>query len=482
MGATTVRDGDERSEWLKCKQSATYFVYNYCQIYDATTSTWIPFYLWPSQVRTLNTIVNNRLVIILKARQLGQTWLVLCYILWRMLFYPVFTALIFSRRETEAIYLLGQKRLRGIYNRLPPFLKSRRFVTASSHVWQVSNESVAYGFPTTAGDSYTASFAFVDEADLVPDLDALMNAVKPTIDGGGQMVLLSRSDKNRPASSFKRVYKAAKRGSNGWTPVFLPWYERPERNFEWYEAQKVEILERTGSLDDLYQQYPATDNEALRPPEHDRRLPLRWLDSVYEEQKSIDHEGLLDVPGLRLFKLPTILGEYVIGADPAEGNPGSNDSVACVCELLTGEQVAVLSGQIEPTIFAGHTHTLSQFYNNAEIMPERNNHGHAMIAALDGLDAPILQGMDLRDGWQTTNRSKAMMYTIAADTLREHKSAKIRDETTYLQLASIEGATLKAPEGELDDHAVAWCLAQCAIDIYGQVAEYGENPTSNYRG
>lgn len=484
MGEGITGTEREREEWLKCKQSCVYFVYNYCQIYDATTATWIPFRLWPGQVRTLNTVVNHRLTIILKARQLGLTWLSLCYILWKMLFHPIFTALVFSRRETEAIYLLGAKRLRGVYNRLPEFMKVRQFLTASSHIWQLSNESVVYGFPTTAGDSYTAGFAFVDEADLVPDLDALMNAVKPTIDGGGQMILLSRSDKLRPASSFKRTYRAARKGTNGWVPIFLPWYERPERDDEWYSAQKTEILERTGSLDDLYQQYPATEEEALRPPEHDRRLPLKWLQKHYIETEPIDHEGVLDIPGLRLFTLPTLLGEYVIGADPAEGNPGSNDSVACVCNYHTGEQVAVLSGQIEPSVFADRVYQLAQFYNNAEIMPERNNHGHAMIATLRDTypEANLLVGVDLNWGWQTNTRSKALMYASAADVLRDVDTAKILDETTYLQLASIEGATLKAPEGELDDHAVAWCLAQCAIDIYGRTAEYGNSPVGNYRG
>lgn len=483
MGEETFDTEDERQEWLKCRQSCVYFIYTYCQIYDATSSMWIPFLLWPGQVRTLDTIVNNRLVVILKARQLGLTWLCLSFILWKMLFHPAFTAVVFSRRETEAIYLLGTQRLRGIYNRLPEFMKVRQFLTASSHIWQLSNESVVYGFPTTAGDSYTAGFAFVDEADLVPDLDSLMNAVKPTIDGGGQMILLSRADKQRPASSFKRTYRGAKKGTNGWASVFLPWFERPERDAEWYEAQKAEIKDRTGAIDDLYQQYPATDDEALRPPEHDRRLPLVHLQRAFSEAEPLDVDEHIAVPGLRVFELPELTIEYVIGADPAEGNPGSNDSVACVLEKRTGRQVAVLAGQIEPTIFASHVTVISDFYNNAEIMPERNNHGHAMILALEELhDKSVLLGIDLREGWQTSSRSKAMMYTVAADILRENPESTIRDELTYLQLASVEGSTLKAPEGELDDHAVAWCLAQCAIDIYGQGAEYGVSPVGGYRG
>ena len=97
-------------------------------------------------------------------------------------------------------------RLRGMYDRLPPWLKVQGFLTDNDHEWALSNGSRALAFPTTAGDSYTATLAVVDEADLCPDLDRLMRAVKPTIDGGGRMVLLSRSDKSRPQSAFKRMY------------------------------------------------------------------------------------------------------------------------------------------------------------------------------------------------------------------------------------------------------------------------------------
>src|SRR5574339_598692 len=109
---------DPKTEWLACREHFGYFVDKYCKIYDATIANWIPFELWPDQVMVAEEFVNNRLVVILKARQLGQTWLVLCYILWLMLFHPIVTILLFSRRETEAIYLLD-KRLKGIYQRLP---------------------------------------------------------------------------------------------------------------------------------------------------------------------------------------------------------------------------------------------------------------------------------------------------------------------------------------------------------------------------
>ena len=45
--------------------------------------------------------LNERLCIVLKARQLGLTWLALVYTAWRMIFFPGFTASGISKTEGE---------------------------------------------------------------------------------------------------------------------------------------------------------------------------------------------------------------------------------------------------------------------------------------------------------------------------------------------------------------------------------------------
>lgn len=442
---------------MKCKLSPAYFIHNYVQIYDAVQGVWVPFHLWPSQLEALELLQNNRQVIILKARQLGQTWLCLAYILWLMLFHPAKVALLFSRRETEAIYLLDE-RLKGIYKRLPRWMHARQVLADSAHIWSLSNGSVAYGFPTTAGDSYTASVALVDEADLVPDLDALLRAVKPTIDAGGKIILLSRSDKTRPVSTFKKIFRGAVAGRTTWKGLFIPWYARPDRTVQWYEDLKNEVLERTTSLDELHEQYPATAEEALAPATLDKRIPAEWLETCY---KFAFHyiEAPVQIPHTHMYFEAVFNHRYMIGVDPAEGNPNSDDSVATVIDADTLEEVAVLAGKIEPTIFATYIYDLSNYYNRAHAMVERNNHGHVVIATLKDLNPGILlNGPDGNPGWFTTGKGKAIMYATVADLF--HKGyPTIHSEETYNQLVSIEGATLEAPIGEHDDYAISYSLA-----------------------
>jgi hypothetical protein len=465
-----------RREWLKCEADPSYFIYNYVKIYDATEASWVPFALWPMQFPVVDLITEEQLSIILKARQLGMTWLCLSYVLWKMVFHPAVTAMLFSRRDDEATYLLDF-RLKGMYKRLPEWMHVKKIYKSNTDMWQLSNGSIAYAFPTTAGDSYTASIAVVDEADLVPDLDSLLNAVKPTIDGGGQMILLSRSNKDTPGSTFKKMYTAARDGKSPWKSIFLPWWARPSRDQEWYDNQVMDVLSRTGSMDDLYQQYPAKDTEALMPRTMDKRIPPMWLEQVFQESKPIEN-AFLGLPGFTVYEEPSWNLEYVIGADPAEGNPTSDPTSAHVVEKLTGREVARLAGQFEPTVFAGYLIRLSAWYNDAHLLVERNNHGHAVISHVEtNSNVQLLSGYDGRRGWSSNIKGKALVWTSMADAARD-KQCLIRSKTTYEQLQSIEGATLRAPKGLHDDEAMSYALAIRAAageDNAGVAYNYDDN-------
>lgn len=454
------------AEIAKCAASRSYFVNRFVQIFDAQAQGWIPFALWREQEHMLRSFDRHQLVIALKARQLGITWLCLGGdILWSMLFRPKAVALIFSKRDDEATYLLNEERLKGMYQRLPEWMQARAVTTDSAHQFGLSNGSMAYAFPTTGGDGYTATNVLVDEADLIPNFNQMMRSVKPTIDAGGRMVMISRVDKSKPESGFKNIYRGAKDGSNSWFPIFLPWYVRPERTRVWHEQQKQDAITNTGSLDDVFEQYPETDEQALMTRSSDKRLPGEWLLNAYAELAPLGDAVLRlakapAVPGLRVYKLPKPERKYVMGVDTAEGNPTSDDSAAVVLDLETGEHVAVLVGKFEPETFAVYLAQTSAFFNQAPALVERNNHGHAVLLALKAHPhVRRLKGADKKDGWQTNAQSKALLYANAATAYRDSEGV-LHDRQTYRQLGSIVGSTLSAPEGQHDDLAMADVLAR----------------------
>lgn len=463
----------QQLEWLKCSLSPLYFACHYVHIYDALAGDWIPFRLWPAQARALRDIRAHRQVVILKARQLGVTWLALTFALWLMLFHPAATILLFSRRDDEAIELLDE-RLKGMYRRLPAWLQARAVATNSKHEFALSNGSRALSFPSNGGDSYTATLVIADEFDLVTDQARLLGGMKPTIDNGGRLILLSRPDKSRPQTPFKAIYRAAKNGANAYFPIFLPWDAHPRRDAAWYAAQKQDAMSQAGALsedapgalDDLHEQYPATDAEALSARSGDKRLAGRWLNQCYEEAAPLSlPDDAPSIPTLRLYAVPEYGAHYVIGADPAEGNPTSDDSALTVRCRETGAEVASLAGKFQPTTFAAHLDRIGRYFNRADLMIERNNHGHAVLAWLrDNSPLRCLPGHDRKPGWHSTTKGKALLYDACADAYR-HGEVTLHTFKTFTQLSSIEGSTLRAPEGEHDDLADSDALSICALAV-----------------
>ena len=173
-----------------------------------------------------------------------------------------------------------------MYARLPDWMQARAVLKSNESQFVLSTGSRFLAFPTTGGRSYTGTIAVVDEADFVPDLRGFLNAVKPTIDAGGQLFLITTSDKTRPLSTFKRLYRAAletgpsaqarngslkagsvqaMQGLGDYVPVFLPWYARPDRDMDWYTRQRAEMFEQQGTDDDFFAEYPETPEQALGP-------------------------------------------------------------------------------------------------------------------------------------------------------------------------------------------------------------------------
>src|SRR4051794_32284630 len=88
-------------EVKRCRDSLAYFADAYCQILASNdrSGAWLPFRLWPAQEEVARELHAHREIVILKARQLGFTWLVISLALQQLLFFPVATVLLFSKRD-----------------------------------------------------------------------------------------------------------------------------------------------------------------------------------------------------------------------------------------------------------------------------------------------------------------------------------------------------------------------------------------------
>jgi len=88
-----------------------------------TTAGTVRFRLWPEQVELMGTLLTERLVLILKARQLGISWVVCGYVIWLALLHANQAIYLFSKRHKDAKELI--RRIKALYHRLPAQLRDR---------------------------------------------------------------------------------------------------------------------------------------------------------------------------------------------------------------------------------------------------------------------------------------------------------------------------------------------------------------------
>lgn len=456
-----------------------YFANKYLQIYNATLMAWLNFTLWYSQAEFLYAIHKYDKVVVLKPRQIGATWTVLFYALWLMIFRAPAQILLMSKTESEAAELID--RLRGMLTRLPDFLRPKLEVDNYTQI-KLVNGSRALGFSTTRGDSYTATLVIVDEADLNPDLQRVMQALEPTMADGGKIVLLSRANKQKPVSYFKRIYRSATQGANNYYPIFFPWWARPDRTLAWYEAQVQDSLANGGSLDNVWESYPETPEQALAGLQLDKRIALKWLEKCYHPLPLLEPPPSLRTT--RLYEYPARYGRYIIGVDTAEGNVNSDDTAITIFNLDSLAQTAVVQGKYEPDATGALVATLSGYFNNADVLIERNHHGHSVISWLKNFapDVRLLRGRDGKTGFQTNTLTKTLGYNEVAIMVRDGHLI-IRDEETLNQLAALDATTLSAEPDDVADSVMlaVWGMQEASSQNIGTLTSRDDNPSSYER-
>ncbi|MCA9979248.1 MAG: hypothetical protein KDD89_00375 [Anaerolineales bacterium] len=214
-----------------------------------------PFCLWPSQLPIADLMVNERLLVILKARQLGISWMSVGYALWECVKNPGAVVLLFSQGQIEANELISRAEFMhdSHADDLP------RITASNTTRLQFENGSVIRSLPATkkAGRSFTASLVVLDEYAFMQWSSELYAAVKPTIDNGGKLIVVSSADYS--GSEYHQFWQSANAGENGFTAVFLPWNAHPARGEGWRDARLTE----SANPRDVKREYPESAEEAF---------------------------------------------------------------------------------------------------------------------------------------------------------------------------------------------------------------------------
>lgn len=397
------------SDTLIAKRSPRDFIRNFCYLENPHNFSRERFLPYDYQDEILDWWMGNRLTIILKARQLGISWLATAFALWLANFHSNVQIVCISRDEKKAWKLIDK--VKYMYDNLPEHLKKPLNVRNRGELrWE--DGSYIQALPSNPGNavSFTASLIIVDEWAEQEYAEEMYKALKPTIDGSGGVGgrLIGISTGSYVGTFFHAMWDAAKKGDSGFAYKFLGYDLRPGRDEAWYNQAKRDYTNER----DFYQQYPRNETEAFiaaggcpftpediewymqtyvaepipmgkliklnsRGEDVNARVPFLY----YKGTDSFPH-NFLETEELQIWELPQAGEEYIASLDPATGQDGKDYHATQIIKLSSLEQVAELNTRCDIGVYTALSCEMAKTYFGAEMVVERNNTGYTVIYIL----------------------------------------------------------------------------------------------------
>jgi len=360
----------------KCKEDIVFFAESFFQVVtlDKGKRT---IELYPAQKEILRSLVDNRFVALLAARQTGKSTLLTIFVLWMALFHNDHRAAIVANKETTAINIF--KRIRMAYEQLPNYIKAGVKEYGKTGM-TLDNDSSIIVSTTTAtsirGD--TLNCLAIDEAAFIEAhlLEEFWASVIPSISSGKTSKILMVSTPNGIGNKFYEIYTGAEQGTiKGWKAERINWFDAPGRDEAWKQDM---IAALGGSEEKFHQEFGNVfldDATSAVGASVIERFKLEKKPAIWTAD-----DGEYSV-----FEYPDKDKLYVIGVDVGEGigRAASVAQILDVTDLQHIKQVAVYgSPKIEPYHFANKLNMIGHSWGLPPLLIERNNCGAQVIDAL----------------------------------------------------------------------------------------------------
>lgn len=281
----------------ECEADAAVFTERHCTIEDPD-GTVRPFALWPFQADTLRDLQAGEQIIVLKARRLGLSWVVLAFALWLAIHRQGIRILILCKTGDDAGELLDRiRRMRDriaadplsahILANLQAPAKTRDAVTTLD----IGGSTIRalMGTPAAAR-SETAGFLILDEFAFQRGAADIWQAVLPTVEGGGGLAVVSTGNgaetSGKIGAQYAMLWSRARAGDSTLKALFFPWMVRPDRNQEWKD-RTVALL---GDLDQFKVEYPEIEDDAFLAPGVQHVYPPAGVDAAEARGRILDQQ------------------------------------------------------------------------------------------------------------------------------------------------------------------------------------------------
>ena len=294
-------------------------------------------------------------------------------------------------------------------------VRSVKEINREDFVYDIVLPNEPHSFLTNAGIvSNCTELAFWDKA------EEKMLAIENSVPQDGKIII--ESTPNAIGNLYHRMFMA----DND--------YDKKKYGWWWhYTEEEIEIIKRRINnplrfaqeygLEFLSSGRPVFDTALVKRL---RKGILKVGDKVKNEDGTITKVVETDDGVIKYFE-PRPDGQYVVGADVAEGVLGGDYSTFSIFDKRTGHEVAFWRGYMAPEKFGAFLDKYGRIYNDALMVVEINNHGLTTVTALKNKQyknlyfRPVTKmdtmGIKFSDrlGWKTTKMTKPLMM----DDLRE---------------------------------------------------------------
>ncbi len=290
LQAAEVNPIERMNLFVECREDFFYFLDMFGIVYEPRLSENpdIPFFIFPFQrdvaYRVIDAEIRGEDLLIEKTRDMGMTWLLIWYVLWKWLFTERWYGLIGSRKE-EAVddktpqSLFGK--LRYGYYALPHWLRPDKFHKSENdlHMKLVNPNNQSYISGESAninfGRQFRASFLLMDELFF---WKFVRESWRSSTDTSPCRIAISTAKASAFARSLRDSFKEQGK------LMSLDWHLHPLKDQAWFEREEARRkhdplsmaaeLEISYAVDPTFAYYPEVASCPVQDIAYNPELPL----------------------------------------------------------------------------------------------------------------------------------------------------------------------------------------------------------------
>ncbi len=378
---------DQVKELLTCKDDPVHFIKNYCKIVSLDSEMLIPFDLYDYQVSFLNNIHTNRRIISMQPRQMGKSQTVAAYTLWYTLFNNNKTVAILAYKKDAAVEILSRFQL--MYENLPLWMQQGIKTWNQGDVELENGSSVFTAATSNSGiRGKSVNLLYVDEVAIVQNnvAEEFFTSIYPVVSAGETTKIILTSTP-LGYNHFWKFWNDAERGTNGFVPFRVNYWEHPKRDKSWAEDQR-KILGEVKFNQEVLCAFLGSSNTLIAADAIARMSPM-------ENEYSKDNLDILEKPVKDHV--------YFMSIDTSRGVEREYSAFTVVdCTEYPFKVVAKYKdNKISPLLYPDIIVKIAKDYNGAFVLVEINDIGQQVADLIHNeleYDNMIWVGHDVKYG------------------------------------------------------------------------------------